>query len=120
MEIILQIPAQRATQNIPRQMTVTGIDFQNGVLAEARDAKLPGTLRFTEHDDFPWDQFLQKLAVLWQLSQNGNIPPAFRLKKKLPTGISENIPSLTSRDSLRLLEKLGALGFISAFSKLGK
>lgn len=120
MEIILQIPAQRATQNVPRQMTVVGIDFQNGILAEARDEKLPGTLRFTKDDDFPWAQFLQKLDVLWQLSQNANIPPAFRLRKKLPAEISENIPALNSRDSLRLLEALGSLGFIAAFSKLGR
>ena len=70
MEIILQIPPQPLTLNEARSMTVLGMDFQNAIITEARDGKLPAQIRFTENDPFPWGQLLQKLAVLWQLSQN--------------------------------------------------
>ncbi len=118
MEIILQISAQAATQDVPRQMTVSGIDFQGAVIAEARDAKLPAIIRFTERDRFPWDQFLQQLSVLWTLSRETSIPMAFRLKKRLPESVTESIPHLDRKDALTLFRALGALGFISAFSKL--
>ncbi len=118
MEIILQIPAQAVTQNVPRQMTVRGIDFQGAVIAEARDAKLPATLRFTDKDRFPWDQFLQKVSVLWTLSRPKSIPKPFRLKKRLPDCITESIPQLDTQGALTLFKVLGSQGFISAFSKL--
>lgn len=118
MEIILQIPAQAATQNVPRQMTVCGTDFQNAVIAEARDAKLPAIIRFTEKDSFPWDQFLQKLSVLWTLSRPRSIPKQFRLKKRLPDCVTENIPRLDAQGALALFKALGSHGFIAAFSKL--
>ncbi len=118
MEIILQIPAQSVTQNVPRQMTVCGTDFQGAVIAEARDAKLPATLRFTEKDNFPWDQFLQQLSVLWTLSRETSLPKAFRLKKRLPESVTESIPHLERKEALTLVKALGAFGFISAFSKL--
>ncbi len=118
MEIILQIPAQAATQNVPRQMIVVGIDFQGAIIAEARDAKLPAMIRFTEKDRFPWDQFLQKVSVLWTLSRPNSIPKAFRLKKRLPERITESIPHLDAQDALTLFKALGSQDFISAFSKL--
>ncbi len=118
MEIILQIPAQAATQGVPRQMTVSGIDFQGAVIAEARDAQLPATLRFTEKDNFPWDQFLQQLSVFWTLSREFSIPKAFRLGKRLPESVTASIPHLDRKDALALVKALGAAGFISAFSKL--
>ncbi len=118
MEIILQISAQAATQGVPRQMTVSGIDFQGAVIAEARDAKLPAMLRFTERDNFPWDQFLQQLSVFWTLSRKTSLPKPFRLKKRLPESITESIPHLKGKDALTLVKALGAFGFISAFSKL--
>ncbi len=118
MEIVLQIPAQTATQNVPRQMTVCGIDFQGAIIAEARDAKLPATIRFTEKDRFPWDQFLQKVSVLWTLSRSNSIPKAFRLKKRLPESVTEDIPLLNAQDALTLFKSLGSQGFISACSKL--
>lgn len=118
MEIILQISAQAATQGVPRQMTVSGIDFQGAVIAEARDAKLPAIIRFTERDNFPWDQFLQQLSIFWALSRETSIPKVFRLKKRLPESVTESIPHLGRKEALTLVKALGTLGFISAFSKL--
>lgn len=117
MEIIVQIPPQPLTLNEPRSMTVLGMDFQNAVITEARDGKLPAQIRFTESDPFPWEQFLQKLAVLWQLSQNDAIPKVFRLKKTLPQQIVDLLPQVAAKDSLNVLKQLGSAGFISAFSK---
>ena len=98
MEIVLQIPAQPA-------------------VAEARDAKLPAQIHFTENDNFPWGEFLQKVAVMWQLSQNDSIPKGFRLKKKLPQSIVDLLPKVDSKDALNVLKQLGSAGFFSAFSK---
>lgn len=118
MEIILQIPAQAATLNEPRLMTLLSVDFQNAAVCEARDAKLPAQIRFTEADTFPWGDFLQKIAVMWQLSQNESIPKAFRLKKTLPQSIVDIIPEVSPKDALDVLKQLGKAGFFSAFSKL--
>lgn len=117
MEIVLQIPAQPATEGVPRQMVLVEIDFQNGVIVEARDAKHPARIRFVKGDIFPWDQFLQKLAVYWQLSRNDAIPRKFRLKKKLPQELNDWIPKLTSKESLTVLKQLNDAGFITAFNK---
>jgi hypothetical protein len=118
MEIILQIAPQRATQNESRLMTRLSVDFQNNAVAEARDAKLPAQIRFSESDNFPWGDFLQKLAVMWQLSQNESIPKCFRLKKTLPLEMVDLLPKVNSKDALNVLKQLGHAGFFSAFSKL--
>jgi hypothetical protein len=118
MEIILQISPQPATLNVSRQMTVTDIDPQGCIQAEARDAKLPAIIRFAPGDPFPWAQFLKKVAVLWELSRSEALPKPFRLKKKLPPEVVENIPKLDDAAALTLFKTLGKLGFLSAFSKL--
>lgn len=117
MEIILQIPPQPLTLNEARSMTVLGMDFQNAIITEARDGKLPAQIRFTENDPFPWGQLLQKLAVLWQLSQNDAISKDFRLKNKLPQQIVDLLPQVAEKDSLNVLKQLGSAEFICAFSK---
>lgn len=114
-DIILQIPAQPATNNIPRQMTLVEIDIQHKVVAEARDFQIPSRIRFGKGDKFPWDQFLQRLSVLWFLSRNESIPRGFRLLKPLPTELSELIPKLSSKESLDVLRRLDTAGYIRAF-----
>lgn len=77
MELILQIPPQAATNNIPRQMTLVRMGYPDVAIAEARDSILPAEIHFSERDAFPWGDFLQKLAILWQLSRNDSIPKNF-------------------------------------------
>ena len=62
--------------------------------------------------------FLQKLAVMWQLSQNESIPKCFRLKKTLPLEMVDLLPKVNSKDALNVLKQIGHAGFFSAFSKL--
>ncbi|MDD7299076.1 hypothetical protein SAMN05720469_10525 [Fibrobacter intestinalis] len=117
MELILQIPPQAATNNIPRQMTLVRMGYPDVAIAEARDSILPAEIHFSERDAFPWGDFLQKLAILWQLSRNDSIPKEFQLKKPLPPKIVELIPQIPSNKALEVLKKLGSNGFFSAFSK---
>ncbi len=113
-DIILQIQAQPATNNIPRQMALVKI-IQNKVVAEARDFQIPARIQFGKGDKFPWDQFLQRLSVLWFLSRNESIPHDFRLLKPLPPELSDLIPKLSSKESLDVLRRLDAAGYIRAF-----
>ena len=117
MDLILQIPAQPATCYIPRQMMLVGLDFQNSVIAEAKDGKIPAEIRFTENDPFPWGDFLQKLAVAWNLSRNDAIPKIFQVKKPLPHEVVELIPQVPAESARRLLEELGKAGYFSAFHR---
>lgn len=119
MELILQIPAQKETANVPRLMVLSGLDFEQNVVAEARDSKIPARLIFPK-ENFPWNQFLQKLAVAWKLSRNDAIPPEFRLRRKLPDAFEDVIPKLSDKESLKLLERLGQARFFSAFSKFAE
>ena len=89
----------------------------SAAIAEARDSILPAEIHFSERDAFPWGDFLQKLAILWQLSRNDSIPKEFQLKKPLPPKIVELIPQIPSNKALEVLKKLGSNGFFSAFSK---
>lgn len=119
MDIILEIPAQSATYGISRQMRLVQISQEGLPIAEACDALLPARICFSERDNFPWDAYLNKISIFWQLSKNDLLPYAFRLKKNIPEELYKAIPRLSANEALDLLHKLGKLKVIDAFSKLG-
>ena len=82
---------------------------------DARDNKKPARFYLTPQDSFPWDEFVEKLLIAWQLSDYSDVPPQFKPQKRLPQFVLDEIGGESVENKLKVLAMLRKQGY---FSKL--
>ena len=114
MRIIVIIPAQPATQNEERQATLINCFRDGSLLLEGKDCKKPARFFLTIKDKFPWDQFLSKMLVAWQLGDYQDIPREFKPQKRIPPFVLDGLLAEPQENQLKILATLRAQGYFSA------
>ena len=117
MQLVLEIPAQEATQGVQRQGSVFSCHRDGSLVIEARDGLKPARFALTSTDTFPWEQFLQKLLIAWQLGDMEDVPAAFRPKKRLPDFVLEGFAQEPKDNQLKILSTLRKQGYFPALSR---
>ena len=90
MPLILTIPAQPATQMMERQAALFACYKDGTLLLDCTDYKKPARFLLTQADNFPWDQFIEKMIYMWQLGDYRNLPQQFRPQKRIPQFVLDN------------------------------
>ena len=91
--------------------------FRDGsLLMEAKDGKKPARFFLKPGDVFPWDQFLSKLLVNWQLSDYKDIPKEFKPQKRIPDFVLEGLLKEPLDAQLKILATLRAQGYFPSLS----
>ena len=111
MKIVVVIPAQPATFNEERQAALFCCYRDGSLLLDAKDGKKPARFILKPGDKFPWDQFLPKLLVSWQLSDYKDIPKEFKPQKRIPDFVTEGILKEPLENQLKVLATLRAQGY---------
>ena len=94
--------------------------FRDGsLLLDAKDGKKPARFYLKPSDLFPWDQFLPKLLVNWQLSDFKDIPKDFRPQKRIPEFVLEGILKEHLETQLKILATLRAQGYFPPLKARG-
>lgn len=94
--------------------------FRDGsLLLDAKDGKKPARFYLNPSDLFPWDQFLPKLLVNWQLSDFIDIPKEFRPQKRIPEFVLEGILKEPLETQLKILATLRAQGYFPPLKARG-
>ena len=112
--MVLVIPAQPATSNEERRAMLLGCYRDGSLLLEAKDSKKPARFYLNPKDIFPWDQFLPKLLVNWQLSEFKDVPKEFKPQKRIPEFVIEGFLKETLGNQLKILATLRSQGYFSA------
>lgn len=117
MPILLEIPAQKATQNEVRVAAMVACDRQGFIRFEAYDKKSPRTFTLPPGCTFPWKQFFLKLRIAWFRSANADIPPAFRLQRKIDEQLLDEIASQPEENLPQIFAALRKAGYFCALPK---
>ena len=116
MRMVLVISAQPATSNEERQAVLFSCYRDGSLLMEAKDGKKPARFYLKPNDIFPWDQFLPKLLVNWQLSDFKDIPREFKPQKRIPDFVLEGLLKEPLETQLKILATLRAQGYFPSLS----
>ena len=114
VQLILDIPAQPATQNKERHAALFSRFKDGTLLLDARDGLKPARFYLTPADTFPWDGFIAKMLIAWQLGDFTDIPPQFRPQKRIPQFVIDGLPAETTQNKLKILATLRAQGYFTA------
>ena len=114
MRLELEIPAQEATHGVERQGVVFSCHRDGTLVIDATDGLKPASFALASTDVFPWEQFLEKLLVSWQLGDMEDVPIAFRPKKRLPQFVLEGFSREPLVNQLKILSTLRKQGFFPA------
>ena len=112
--MVLVIPAQPATSNEERQAVLFSCYRDGSLLLDAKDGKKPARFFLKQQDKFPWDQFLPKLLVNWQLSDYKDIPREFKPQKRIPDFVLDGILKEPLENQLKILATLRSQGYFPA------
>ena len=120
MQLILNIPAQKATDGASRKAAVIACYKDGSLLLDARDNLKPA--RFTMHpsDIFPWTEFIEKLLAAWQLCDYSDVPEAFKPIKQIPPFVIEGLPREPVPQQLKVLASLRTQGYFAPLQNPGK
>jgi hypothetical protein len=120
LQLILNIPAQKATENAPRKAAVFACYKDGSLLLDARDNLKPA--RFTLHpaDNFPWSEFIEKLLAAWQLCDYSDVPDAFKPVKQIPPFVIEGLPNEPVPQQLKVLASLRSQGYFAPLANPSK
>lgn len=111
MKIVIVIPSQVATGNQERLGTVLKCFRDGSMLIDGKDGKKPAQFHLTPKDNFPWDQFIDKMLVGWQLANMEDIPQEFRPLKRLPQFVLDGILKESQPNQLKILATLRQQGY---------
>jgi hypothetical protein len=114
LRIVVVIPAQPATQNEVRQAVLFSCYRDGSLLLEGKDCKKPQRFFLSPKDTFPWDQFLQKMLVAWQLGDYQDIPHEFKPLKRIPQFVLDGFPNEPLENQLKILATLRSQGYFSS------
>lgn len=115
MPILLEISPQKATQEKRRIAFVKACAKNGDIQMMATDCLLPSSFTLSSRDYFPWKTFFLKLRAKWFLSAIEDIPPAFRLKKRIDEALLDEIEKRPEQDFPKIFATLRRAGF---FGKL--
>ena len=115
--MVLVIPAQQATSNEERLAALFCCYRDGSLQLEGKDGKKPARFFLKPGDTFPWDQFLPKLLVNWQLSDYNNIPKEFIPQKRIPEFVLEGILKEPLENQLKILATLRKQGYFCSLAK---
>lgn len=116
MQIILKISSQPATQNKERQASVLQCHKDGSLLMDARDGEKPPRFTLTKEDVFPWEEFLGKLLIAWQLGDYSDVPPQFRPQKRIPQFVLDGFTSEPLPSKLKILATLRQQGYFTVLA----
>lgn len=120
MQLILNIPAQNATENKPRKAAVLACYKDGSLLLDARDNLKPARFTMRPSDNFPWTEFIEKLLAAWQLCDYSDVPEAFKPIKQIPPFVIEGLPSEPVPQQLKVLATLRSQGYFTPLTNTGK
>lgn len=88
--------------------------FKDGsLLLDARDGQKPARFYLEPKDIFPWEDFISKMLVAWQLADYSDVPPQFRPVKRIPQFVLDGIGSETLENKLKVLASLRKQGYFT-------
>jgi hypothetical protein len=114
LQLVLNIPAQPATQMKERQAALFACYKDGTLLLDARDYHKPSRFYLSTKDTFPWEQFLEKMLCAWQLGDYSDVPPQFRPCKRIPQFVLDGFPAEPLANKLKILAALRTQGFFPA------
>lgn len=83
---------------------------------DARDAEKPARFTLTKEDIFPWEEFLGKLLIAWQLGDYSDVPPQFRPQKRIPQFVLDGFPKEPLPSKLKILATLRQQGYFTTLA----
>ena len=120
MQLILNIPAQQATNNEARKAAVIACYKNGSLLLDARDNLKPARFIMNPSDNFPWTEFIEKLLAAWQLCDYSDVPDAFKPIKQIPTFVIEGLPLEPISQQLKVLASLRSQGYFAPLQNPSK
>lgn len=111
MRIVIVIPAQPATQNEERQAVLFSCYKDGTLLLDGKDGKKPARFFLKPTDKFPWDEFLQKMLVAWQLGDYQDLPNEFKPQKRIPQFVLDGLQAEPQEMRLKILATLRQQGY---------
>ena len=114
MQLIITIPAQPATQMMERRAVLSACYRDGSLLLSARDFKKPATFVLSPKSLFPWEEFIAKLLIAWQLCDYTDVPQQFRPLKRIPQFVLDGLAAESIENKLRILATLRLQGYFSA------
>ena len=116
MPLILTIPAQPATHMMERLAALFACYKDGSLLLDARDFKKPARFVLTQADNFPWEQFIEKMLFAWQLGDYTDLPPQFKPLKRIPQFVLDELPAEPTANKLKVLATLRTQGYFPALT----
>jgi hypothetical protein len=120
LQLILNIPAQKATEGASRKAAVIACYKDGSLLLDARDNLKPARFTMLPSDNFPWTEFIEKLLAAWQLCDYSDVPEAFKPIRQIPTFVIEGLPSEPVSQQLKVLATLRSQGYFAPLTSSGK
>jgi hypothetical protein len=120
LQLILEIPPQKATNNASRKAAVIACYKDGSLLLDARDNLKPARFTMRTTDNFPWREFIEKLLAAWQLCDYSDVPEAFKPIKQIPPFVIEGILSEPIPQQLKVLAALRMQGYFAPLANPGK
>lgn len=111
MQLILEIPAQDATNHIMRQAALYSCFKDGSLLLDARDNLKPARFLLKPTDKFPWSEFLEKLLAAWQIGDYEDVPQPFQPQRQIPPFIIEGFLKEPLSQQLKILATLRTQGY---------
>ena len=86
--------------------------YRDGSLQlEGKDMKKPQRFFLSPKDIFPWDQFLPKMLVAWQLGDYQDLPREFKPLKRIPQFVLDGFLNEPLANQLKILSTLRTQGY---------
>jgi hypothetical protein len=120
LQLILNIPAQKATDGASRKAAVIACYKDGSLLLDARDNLKPARFTMYPSDNFPWTEFIEKLLAAWQLCDYSDVPEAFKPIKQIPAFVIEGLPREPVPQQLKVLASLRSQGYFATLQNPGK
>lgn len=114
MPLVVTIPAQDAT-HMKERRAVLSVCYRDGsLLLDARDFMKPARFTLASNALFPWEEFLAKLLIAWQMCDYTDVPLQFRPLKRIPQFVLDGLPAEPVLNKLKILATLRSQGYFPA------
>ena len=120
MQLILDIPPQKATNDKLRKAALFACYKDGSLLLDARDNLKPARFTMLPTDNFPWHEFIEKLLIAWQLCDYSDVPEAFKPLKQIPYFVIEDILKEPVPQQLKVLAALRMQGYFAPLKQREK
>ena len=86
------------------------------LLLDGKDGLEPARFFLTPQDRFPWEDFIKKMLVAWQLGDYTGLPREFHPQKRIPAFVTEGLLNEPLPNQLKILATLRQQGYFPALS----